>query len=223
MSGLAVGFICASASAGCVTIGPPHGVVDPHDAELTSIVVRVQPGARGWEGSWEKVTDKPGDTNARLMTGPGSERAPSRNMWLLHRPDNRQVWDRRISIAELAYVDSRSPAELTREQILAKIVAGSRSSLDDLEAEFEEVAIESDPRFGKSAVHLAVKATESAAKAGARPRRTIFTAIVRFVPASESIRFCQVVYEERGGPLNLSPDGWRDFLTWLALKPADRS
>ncbi len=76
--------------------------------------------------------------------------------------------------------------------------------------------MEADPRFGDASVQLAVRAQESDAKAAGHPRRSIFTAFIRFhPPATSPVRTSAVVYEERGELTRFPPEGWMEFRTWV--------
>lgn len=200
-----IAAVLAAAVSGCVSIGPPHGHVDPSDAHLRSIAVRV-PANAGWRGEWEEPN------------GP-----ESRSITLVHAAPGSPPWDRKVQLLESPRSTSAPPSQLqTREQLLEIFGQGSRTRLGDPDATVEEVPIERDPRFGDSSVQIAVRAQESDARAAGRPKRSIFTAVIRFHPPAPSpVSTSAVVYQERGELTRFPPQGWTEFRAWVSPRESE--
>jgi hypothetical protein len=197
LAAIALALTCVPVS-GCAWLPRTRPAREGEPLALASLTVRAPTGA-GWRVS------RSVDGDARkivLLQGSGEE-----------------GWERRVVISER----SDATALPTRETLVELFSGEARDQLGDPQATVTELPASPDPRFGASAVAVALRVEESDAKAGLLVKRVVSTAAIAFAPPARARRSCLIGYEERGRggrPPQEVLESWRALLEGVELDPA---
>ncbi|MFY3744864.1 hypothetical protein ACOQFB_13200 [Anaeromyxobacter sp. Red801] len=143
---------------------------------------------------------------------------PVRGFELVHAVDGR-ARDRWIEISEQ---DGRTVLP-SGEAVLAQLSAEARSKLGDPAAAIEALDASPPRTFGGAAVAVAIRAEETAAKAGLLQKRVVHSALIAFVPPAAPDRACVIAYTalDTGGlPHDGFAESWRTLVDGVELRPA---